>query len=102
MRINSFIKILSIILFILCLITYFISPADRYMVLENITNLYTRLVINQTSSLVDLTINEALTNTSQVPTPQIPETPLAGPSTHDVFYGVSRAVPGRFQIILRR
>lgn len=50
MSLNNLLKLLRIMLFILCLITYFMPPVEGQQILSNITDLLSSAFINQTTT----------------------------------------------------
>lgn len=98
--INSLLKLLGIMLFIICLITYFIPAAEGHLVLSNISDLYSNMTLNSTSAELNNTnLDRALRGATQAIDSQIPRIDT---TSHDIFYGVSRAAPGTFQIMVQR
>lgn len=85
--------------------TYFIAPTEAHLILSNISDVFTNisdLFTNTTINQASSDLNRTLTNTSQAINIQVSNPVTPEPASHDIFYGVSRAAPGTFEIIVRR
>ncbi len=78
-------------------------PAEAHLVLTNISDLFSGILVNQSSTPLNSTdLRGVLRDTAQTIDTQIPAAVTTDSVSQNIFYGVSHAAPGTFQIIIQR